>query len=239
MRPNISNITHAIVITAVLLGVASLPPLGAAPVTVTSNPLWTDTGVSLTASDTVTIHDASGSWTVHNGVWAATGPEGACVPGYEYDEWITNSCHGQLIGLVAPPGLDPNTFPRLIPQGDPRLFSISTNSITVTESPGRLWLGFNDDWSSGVAGVAGNSGSVVVQVNIDRLELSIQVSSVDVCWSSKTNFTYQLQYRSTLTTNEWINLGTSIPGTGTDTCVTDPVHGSEKRFYRIEAVPIP
>jgi len=221
-----------LVFSGLLLSAVATVSAAAASVTVTSNPLWTDTGVTLTVSDVVTIHDASGSWTVFDGQWPWTGPEGAHVPGYEFDEWITNSHHGQLIGFIGPDGLDPNALPRLVPQGDPRLFEISTNSVTLAGRSGRLWLGFNDDWSSGPSI---NSGSVVAQVDLQRgIQLTIQVSSVDLCWNSPTNFIYQLQYRSALTTNNWVNFGAPIPGNGTNTCVTDSVQGSEKRFYRVE-----
>jgi hypothetical protein len=44
--------------------------------------------------------------------------------------------------------------------------------------------------------------------------LTVQCSTVDVCWNSLTNYTYQVQYRSDLTTNQWVNLGQPIPGTG-------------------------
>src|SRR5260221_5999322 len=41
---------------------AGLAPAGAATVTVASNPLWTDTGITLSPPGGMTLHDASGSW---------------------------------------------------------------------------------------------------------------------------------------------------------------------------------
>jgi len=61
----------------------------------------------------------------------------------------------------------------------------------------------------------------------------IQVSTVDVCWDSKTNKTYQVQYRSELTTNLWTDLGSPVPGNGSTICVTEPVEGRAQRFYRV------
>ena len=70
----------------------------------------------------------------------------------------------------------------------------------------------------------------------DELHMTVHVSCLDICWNSKTNKSYQVQYRSDLTTNQWVNLGAPVSGTGTNTCVTDAVT-SEKRFYRVEELP--
>ena len=66
--------------------------------------------------------------------------------------------------------------------------------------------------------------------------LNIAVSQIRLCWSSRTNLTYQVQYRSELTTNEWVNLGSPVPGNGGTQCVTDEVV-SAQRFYRVILVP--
>lgn len=65
--------------------------------------------------------------------------------------------------------------------------------------------------------------------------ISIHVSYMDVCWSSRTNTTYQVQYRSDLTTNVWVDLGQPIDGNGLLNCVTDPVSGPQK-FYRVKVL---
>jgi hypothetical protein len=63
---------------------------------------------------------------------------------------------------------------------------------------------------------------------------SIRVSQVEVCWSTATNQVYQVQYRSTLTTNNWLNLSGPRSGDGTTNCVTDDVlPGQPQRFYRV------
>ncbi len=67
---------------------------------------------------------------------------------------------------------------------------------------------------------------------------SIRVSEVEVCWNSDSNRNYQVQYRSTLTTNAWINLGSPVTGNGSTTCITDKVApGQPQRFYRFLTVP--
>ena len=71
-----------------------------------------------------------------------------------------------------------------------------------------------------------------------RPSASIRVSQVELCSPTVTNVVYQLQYRSSLTTNAWVNLGSQIAGTGSNICVTDAVAaGQPRRFYRFITVP--
>lgn len=68
--------------------------------------------------------------------------------------------------------------------------------------------------------------------------LSIRCSQVEVCWQSDSNKTYQLQYRSSLTTNLWADLGAAIQGDGTRKCIMDSVaEGQPQRYYRAIATP--
>ena len=74
--------------------------------------------------------------------------------------------------------------------------------------------------------------------NIVAIPLSpastIRVSEVEVCWPSILNQDYQLQYRSALTSNTWINLGIPVTGNGSNDCVADKVPpGEPRRFYRV------
>jgi hypothetical protein len=66
--------------------------------------------------------------------------------------------------------------------------------------------------------------------------LSIETSHIRVCWESQINRTYQLQYRSALTTNVWIDLGSPIAGIGAADCTVQPV-SDPQRFYRIVRLP--
>ena len=64
-------------------------------------------------------------------------------------------------------------------------------------------------------------------------QMSIRVSQVEVCWTSWSNATYQLQYRSTLTSNQWAPLLNCILATNGTTCYDDPVlPGQPQRYYR-------
>ncbi len=65
---------------------------------------------------------------------------------------------------------------------------------------------------------------------------SIRVSQIEVCWLSCTNRMYQVQYRSELTTNAWVNFGAPLTGADTTNCVTDAI-SSPRRFYRVVLLP--
>ncbi len=65
--------------------------------------------------------------------------------------------------------------------------------------------------------------------------VTIRMSQIDVCWNSISNLTYQVQYRSDLTTNLWTSLVDCVRSTGSTTCIVDPiVVGQPQRFYRVE-----
>jgi hypothetical protein len=81
---------------------------------------------------------------------------------------------------------------------------------------------------------------VVIAANVTQFTfqppplVTIRTSQVEVCWNSKSNQTYQVQYRSALTTNFWTSLVDCIRSTNSTTCVSDPVvMGQPQRFYRV------
>lgn len=58
---------------------------------------------------------------------------------------------------------------------------------------------------------------------------------VRLCWNSVTNVSYQLQYRSDLTTGTWTAFGNPIQGSAETICVTDSLLPSQPTgFYRLE-----
>jgi hypothetical protein len=65
-------------------------------------------------------------------------------------------------------------------------------------------------------------------------KVTIRASQVEVCWNSISNLTYQVQYRSDLTTNLWTSLVDCVRSTNATSCVYDPiVVGQPQRFYRV------
>lgn len=67
--------------------------------------------------------------------------------------------------------------------------------------------------------------------------VSASVACIDVCWDSLTNRLYQVQSRSTLTTNQWANLGNPVAGHGGTNCITDTIRGEPQRLYRVVETP--
>jgi len=68
--------------------------------------------------------------------------------------------------------------------------------------------------------------------------LTIRVGEVEICWSSSSNCTYQVQYRSDLAKDSWTNLGDPIRGNGTVICITDKIpQDTPQRSYRIIMLP--
>ena len=72
------------------------------------------------------------------------------------------------------------------------------------------------------------------RLGIERL--GIEYSQVRLCWESRTNANYQLQYRSDSTTNLWTDLGPPIPGTNGLACTVQAV-GEPHRLYRVVVIP--
>jgi hypothetical protein len=71
--------------------------------------------------------------------------------------------------------------------------------------------------------------------------LRIRVSQVEVCWDAEPGVPYQVEYRSTLTTNIWRPLNTNCSlGNGSVFCVSDAIpFGEPQRFYRLVTNCIP
>lgn len=141
-------------LAAIALLLLSVSTASASIITVTSNPLWTDSGIDLVSTDTIHIYGAAGRWTWGSNV---TGPEGDYQPSLAWDEWILNGYHGQLIAYI---GFD---NPYTLPDNDARLFVVALNDLTLTGRVGSLWFGFNDDKDSGATG--DNFGTVTVNAD--------------------------------------------------------------------------
>ena len=63
---------------------------------------------------------------------------------------------------------------------------------------------------------------------------TIRASQVEVCWNSQSNVTYQVQYRSDLTSNLWTSLVDCVRSVGSTSCISDNVVvGEPQRFYRV------
>ncbi len=61
--------------------------------------------------------------------------------------------------------------------------------------------------------------------------------AVRICWPSFSNCVYQVQWRNSLNTNVWNDLGSPVPGNGSTNCVFDAINDQQSIFYRV--VPLP
>ena len=69
-------------------------------------------------------------------------------------------------------------------------------------------------------------------------KIGIRVSQVELSWFGVGGTNYQAQYRSSLTTNIWTNLGSPLVGADAKIILTDPVPaGASQRLYRVITVP--
>jgi hypothetical protein len=66
--------------------------------------------------------------------------------------------------------------------------------------------------------------------------LTIEVNDVLLCWHARTNVLWQLQYRSDLTANAWVDFGTPVPGSDRRICFTNSVLDYPRKFYRVVPV---
>jgi len=89
----------------------------------------------------------------------------------------------------------------------------------------------------------GSNGTSNVELTMDAVSvkqvsfsISIEGSHVRLCWPSQTNKSYQLQYRSNLVSDSWIDLDSPIPGTGATICSEQPTTDPQ-RFFRVIALP--
>ena len=108
--------------------------------------------------------------------------------------------------------------------------SIGWDAVTGNRAAGGISAG-----GSPTAATGEFSSPSVVQFTFEPPPLvTIRTSQVEVCWNSKSNVTYQVQYRSDLNTNVWTSLVNCVQGTGATSCILEPVVvGQPQRFYRV------
>ena len=152
-----------ILVAALLLSVAFVGPtqvaMSSVDVNVTANPLWTDTGLSVTDGEAIII-TAFGLWTFHE-------PDNLCDPNGIYgggsDEFLNNGAVAMLIAFVGP---DPYQGDRwgthFFPQ-DSNYWGIGSSGHFISDKAGELWLGFNDDAVS--KNITDNNGSVTAHIS--------------------------------------------------------------------------
>jgi hypothetical protein len=58
-------------------------------------------------------------------------------------------------------------------------------------------------------------------------------TAVEIGWESTSGTTYQVQWCSNLTSNDWQNLGVPLVGTDGTNTVFDSTRGLQHRYYRV------
>lgn len=156
----------------VLLGLVGTPGLAAA-LSVGATPLWTDTGITVSAGETWRINADPGDLWNWGGSWDdAAGVQPWNTPN-TWDRFLFVANHGELIGYV---GADPyqGNWGNLYynwPAGSgqlPGYLHVGEAAITAagfvwtSATSGTLWLGMNDDAYS--RGIGDNWGSIDVSI---------------------------------------------------------------------------
>lgn len=119
----------------------------------------------------------------------------------------------------------PTTSPHSIFNGVDHLYGVNGSAIVDLQPANPINRVLVHNGGSGLFGVWG----------LERSQLVIRVSQVEVCWQTETNRSYRLEYRSSFTTNSWVPLGSHCHlGDGSIKCVYDAVPtGEPQRFYRV------
>ena len=84
-------------------------------------------------------------------------------------------------------------------------------------------------------------GGDAVHAGVCGTTVSIRVSQIELCWDTLTNNWYQLQYQSTLTTNQWVPfMANWVAGDGNRFCTNDAVLADQvQRYYRLATTNAP
>ncbi len=125
------------------------------------------------------------------------------------------------------------------------------NAAGVAFGPrGNLWVvSYNASGPvvNGVIEYNGGSGGCLRQTDLGvsslqfllftpPLRVSTRISEVEIAWNSVSNATYRVDYKSSLTTNQWNLLMGCVQANGTTTRVYDKINiGDPQRFYRVAA----
>jgi hypothetical protein len=87
--------------------------------------------------------------------------------------------------------------------------------------------------------IGGPARGYIVEFEVSTIAVLISPAGggVEVCWPSRTNHSYQVQWRGALDTNTWSDFGALIAGNGGTNCVSDSTQGHSARFYRVVQLP--
>jgi hypothetical protein len=143
------------------------------------------------------------------------------------------------------PGTTP--FGTFLIRQSPTVASIGQTIITTTNGGYLISSFINAQWDMSIDG--GNTW--IPTVSVVYLELGgppgdmpptalishLGTNTVQICWATHTNKQYQVQWLGTVDATHWTNLGSLVPGTGSNVCVSDSIAGWVQKFYKIQVLP--
>jgi uncharacterized repeat protein (TIGR03803 family) len=93
--------------------------------------------------------------------------------------------------------------------------------------------------TTGTGGLGYPGGGTIFRLTIvpEFQSVTLTNSMVRLTWSTEAGGTYQLQYTSDLTSDNWVNLNAAITATGPTLTTTDSVVSGRQRFYRLVLSP--
>jgi len=170
-KTNVSTLV-AVALCIILLAVpfCIIPARASTTITVTSNPLWTNTGLTISTGEIVSI-TASGSWSYNTGASGSwTGPNGSPGTTTCSDNFYSGANLGELIAFVGSTWISGQAPPyqgqwgtSFFPQST-GYWAIGSSGGFTSGKSGTLWLGFNDDAED--KATYDNAGSVTAVITI-------------------------------------------------------------------------
>jgi len=128
-----------------------------------------------------------------------------------------------------------------VPSAGTLSFISGDKRITLTDffiaRPAVYGIDIVQPFSTAPDGLKDYIGGITLRVDAFP-RASIRVSEVEISWPTETNMQYQVEYKSSLTTNTWQQLTDPINGTGTNACIKDALPTAEpQRYYRVITLP--
>jgi hypothetical protein len=116
----------------------------------------------------------------------------------------------------------------------------TTNRSTFLSGDGTGVTVFgNNNGNNYLFALDSNNGIKAFEINTNLLPFNISSiapvagANVALTWQSVVGHAYQLQYRTNLSTGSWLNLGSSVSASGTQTSITNPIQPSVQ-FFRVQ-----
>jgi len=119
-----------------------------------------------------------------------------------------------------------------------RAYSLTGNELA---NGSRGFLDFPGNWLTNNLIISLSDSDPSLWIFVDEIRflsvpqlISAQIAmAAEICWSSQSNRLYQVEYRTSLGSDQWYSLGAPVLATGTQSCVFDSIRGSTEKFYRI------